>query len=65
MSVDRNNRIRPAFRLRELMGPEFRAAYPRNLAEALHRAFDPVTDEPLPGALARLVDSLEPARSGH
>ena len=60
MSAGRNNRLRPASRLREQMGQELRAAYTLNLTEALHRAFDSVSVEPLPGSLARLVERLQP-----
>ena len=55
------NRLHPAFRLSEVMGPHHRRSYERSLSEELHRRFDTVVDETLPPSIAALVDLLEPA----
>lgn len=55
------NRLHPAFRLGEVMGPHHRRSFERSLSEELHRRFDTIVDETLPPSIAALMERLEPA----
>lgn len=53
-----NDRLHPAFRLREL-GPEFRPDYGRTLADQLHRRYDHIADERMPQELVELAEKIK------
>jgi hypothetical protein len=53
----------PVFRLREL-GPEFRTDFSGTLKDQMHRRFDAVAQEQIPGEIAAVLQKLSAKSDG-
>jgi hypothetical protein len=59
MGLSIPNHRHPAFRIRELIGPEFRSNFGEILAERLHLEFDVTAQEEVPAELRDLISRLD------